>query len=387
MSLRRVASGLLFCFAMGAAWAQDETKPAVPPIEKEMSRKEVTDIIADSRRIVSDNGLEEMYPIQINGTKQWISVRGRDRRNPILLFVHGGPGSPMMPESYEFQGPWEDYFTVVQWDQRGAGKTFLANDPKVVGPTISIDQMTSDTVEVIRFLEKHYDKQKVFLLGHSWGSTPGLHTAQEHPELLYAYIGVGQLLNTQKNEADGYRFALSEAKKHGNNGAVDELIAIAPYPEKLTFQSITTQRKWLMYYGGMTWGRKDYKSESHAEDLAPEYSETELNHIDDGTMLTISHLLGPLEALNDEGMTEFKCPLFVFDGRHDYATSHTLAYSWFQKARAPEKKFVWFENSAHMMMLEEPGRFLYHLVTDVRPIAARAGDVPPEDEQALAARQ
>jgi hypothetical protein len=76
-----------------------------------------------------------------------------------------------------------------------------------------------------------------------------------------------------------------------------------------------------MYYGGMTWGRKDYKSESHAEDLAPEYSETELDHIDDGSMLTISHLVSPLEALNDEGMTEFKCPLFVFDGRHDYATS------------------------------------------------------------------
>jgi pimeloyl-ACP methyl ester carboxylesterase len=104
-----------------------------------MSRREVTSIIADiadTRKIVSPNGVEELLCVPINGTIQWLSIRGRDRRNPILLYLHGGPGSPTLPEAYTFQSPWEDYFTVVQWDQRGAGKTYAA--PLKIRPPFSV---------------------------------------------------------------------------------------------------------------------------------------------------------------------------------------------------------------------------------------------------------
>ena len=94
---------------------------AAPDVEPTFRRSEVTKIIADARRIDTTLGIDQLRPIDVGGIKQWISVRGKDRRNPILLFVHGGPGSPMMPASWLFQGPWEEYFTVVQWDQRGAG--------------------------------------------------------------------------------------------------------------------------------------------------------------------------------------------------------------------------------------------------------------------------
>src|SRR5215472_2182033 len=112
------------CCMQAAEALQGGGKAATSSGNTTMSRSEVTGIIAEYRKIVTPNGVEELLPLQINGSTQWISIRGRDRRNPILLFLHGGPGSPTIPIDYMFQGPWEDYFTVVQWDQRGSGKTY-----------------------------------------------------------------------------------------------------------------------------------------------------------------------------------------------------------------------------------------------------------------------
>jgi pimeloyl-ACP methyl ester carboxylesterase len=286
-----------------------------------------------------------------------------------------------MPEDYTFQTPWEDYFTVVQWDQRGAGKTYASNDPTTLASTMTIAQMTSDTEEVIQYLLKNLGKKKIFLLGHSWGSVLGLAVAQRHPEWLYAYLGVGQMINTQRSEEDGYRFALDEARSHHNTEAEKELLSIAPYPgaAELTFVRIGVQRKWLMFYGGLTYGRTDFAYDGNAWSLSPDYTEKDLDMVDQGSLYSLTHLLGALESLNYENVVRFRYPIFLFEGRHDYATSHTLAAQWFRQIDAPSKKFVWFDNSAHMVMQEEPGRFLYHLLTDLRPIAVNAGDGPPAE--------
>lgn len=360
--------------AVGAA-------PAAPAqAELTLPKREVINTIAEVRKIVSENGIDSLSGIPINGITQWISVRGHDRRNPILLFLHGGPGSPTMPADYTFQSPWEDYFTVVQWDQRGTGKTYVANDPKAVAPTMTVEQMTSDAEEVVRYLQKTYGKRKIVLLGYSWGTVLGVALAQKHPEWFYAYVGVGQLINTSRNETEGYQFALDRARSTHNAEAMKDLEGIAPYPGaagSLTFARIGVQRKWLMFYGGLTWGRKDFSYEANAWDLSPDYTEKDLDGVDDGGLFSITHLIGPLEALNLEDTTSFQCPVFLFEGRHDYATSHTIAEEWFRRIHAPEKRFVWFEDSAHTVMLEQPGRFLYHLITDVRPLAAKAGDAAP----------
>lgn len=342
-----------------------------------IARDEVTGIVAATRKIVSPNGVEELLPVRINGAMQWLSIRGRDRRNPVLLVLHGGPGSPTLPVTYTFQGPWEDYFTVVQWEQRGAGKTYASNDPEALAATMTVAQMTADTEEVIRYLLRTCNKHKVFLLGHSWGSVLGVAVAQRHPEWLHAYLGVGQMINMRKSEEEGYRFALDEARAHHDADAERELAALAPYPgAELTLDRIGTQRKWLMRYGGLTQGRVDYAYDADARLLSPDYSRKELKAIDEGGQYSLQHLLGPLAAFDCEAVTRFKCPVFLFEGRHDYATSHTLAAKWFRTVTAPQKRFVWFEASAHMVMQEEPGRFLYHLIADLRPLAVKAGDGP-----------
>jgi pimeloyl-ACP methyl ester carboxylesterase len=383
VSKTAILTVLLFaclCHGQSAGVQQSTNSNTSQPTQPQMmSRPQVTGIIAASRKIVSPNGVDELLPLQINGSTQWVSIRGKDRRNPIILFLHGGPGSPTMPADYTFQTPWEDYFTVVQWDQRGTGKTYAANDPKALASTMTIPQMTSDTEEVVQYLLKTFSKRKIFLLGHSWGSVLGLAVAQRHPEWLHAYLGVGQMINIRRSEEEGYRFALDEARSRHNSEAEKELLSIAPYPgtTELTFARIGMQRKWIMFYGGLTYGRTDFSYDGNAWNISPDYTDKDLDLVDEGSLYSLTHLLDALEELNYENLVTFKCPIFLFEGRHDYATSHTVADEWFKRIDAPARKLVWFENSAHMVMQEEPGRFLYHLITDLRPIAVKAGDSPP----------
>ena len=162
--------------------------------------------------------------------RQYVSVRGADRRNPILLYVHGGPASVELPLSWAFQRPWEEYFTVVEWDQRAAGKSFLLNDRQTIAPTLVPDQYRDDAIELIELLRQRYGKRKIFLLGHSWGSTVALAVAVKRPDLLYAYVGMGQLIDFNENETASYAAVLAQARGDGNAQAVAELEAIAPYP-------------------------------------------------------------------------------------------------------------------------------------------------------------
>lgn len=356
---------------------------SVKPAEKPqlMSRDEVTRIIDNTRKIVSPNGIDERVKLRIGGIDQWISVRGHDKRNPILLFVHGGPASVTMPVDYTFQSAWEDYFTVVQWDQRGAGKTYAANTEQQMTPGMTIEGMTDDAQQVAQYLRQHYGKQKIFLLGHSWGTVLATRLAQRHPDWFHAYIGVGQVVNVRRNEEIGYAFALREAKAHGNKQAIQELQAMAPYPgnQPLTLDRLGTRSKWEMYFGGLAYGRENFDFDADAEELSPDYSQQEVDAIGKGSTYSLNHLLKPLLDVNFDKVTHFGCPVILFVGQHDYTTSHELAEQWFDHLEAPSKHMVLFADSAHMIMQEQPGRFLQHLVTDALPLAQKAGDAAPTE--------
>ena len=191
---------LLTLLAAGTARAVD---PQPDP------HAEARAIIGDVQRIVAPSSVQEQHKVRIGGIDQWISVRGADRENPVLLYLHGGPAAPMMPAAWTFQRPWEDYFTVVQWDQRAAGRTYRANDPDSVAPTITIDRYMTDAIELIDWLRDTYGKRKVVLVGHSWGTVIGMRVLLERPDLLHAYVGIGQSLHPQADEAVGYRYALA----------------------------------------------------------------------------------------------------------------------------------------------------------------------------------
>ncbi len=223
--------------------------------------------------------------MRIGGIDQWVSIRGTDRRNPVLLYIHGGPGYVSIPMSWWFNRGWEEYFTIVQWDQRAAGKTHLLTDPATIAPTLTRERMIADAEEMAAWVRRELGKDKIFVLGHSWGSFLGLQLAKRRPEWLHAYIGVAQLIDGPENERRGWRFAVDAARRTGNAEAMREFEAIAPYAALGQIVPITdlyVQRKWVGFYGGVMAYRHDNSADSALARLSPDYSDQEIRRIWEG---------------------------------------------------------------------------------------------------------
>lgn len=191
---------------------------------------------------------------------------------------------------------------------------------------------------------------------------------------------MGQATNTPESERLGWEFALDSARRTGNAQAIRELEAIAPYPppgRPPTLKNLYTERKWLEYYGGAMAYRHGTDDESHLAKLSPDYTDPEIAHIWDGNDFSEKYLLAQFIALDVSKIRKLDCPLIILAGRHDYNVNSQVAADWFAKVEAPSKQFVWFENSGHLIMTEEPGKFLVSLVRDARPFAERVGDVAP----------
>lgn len=367
-------AGLLF---MAALWFCTSLQAAGQSAPGPHTRAEATKVIADLRKVVADGGIERLEKVRIGGIDQWVSIRGNDYRNPVLLMLHGGPGWVAMPTSWYFQRGWEEYFTVVQWDQRGAGKTYVANDPAHVAPTMTRERMIADSEEMVAWLRREFGKEKIFVLGHSWGSYLGLELAQRRPEWLHAYVGIGQVSDAPESERQGWAWTLQQARDDGNAEAVAELEALLPYAQGSTpvpLEKLFKQRKWLNYYGGMVHNRRGGDAEAAAIKLSPEYTDQDVAGVWKGNDFSMQHLLSEVLTLDMSAVRELETPLFLFLGRHDYNVSSELAAHWFQTVKAPSKHLVWFEQSAHEVMIEEPGKTLLTLVQLVRPIAEHAGD-------------
>ncbi|HEX3887175.1 MAG TPA: alpha/beta fold hydrolase [Phenylobacterium sp.] len=375
--MKPVATTMLaLCVALGLA---PGTRAADPP-PKPTNRAEATQVVRDLRRIVTPNGIERAEKVRIGGIDQWVTIRGDDRRNPVLLVLHGGPGYVEMPLNWWYGRGWEEYFTVVEWDQRGAGKTYLINDPKAVAPTMTNARMLQDTEEMTAWLRKTLGKKKIFVWGHSWGSYLGLELARRHPEWLYAYIGTGQITKAPESERRAWAYDLAAAKKAGNTQAVSDLQAIAPYatPGKpIALKDAMVVHKWGDYFGGVMAYRHDQQDESHATRLSPDYTDAEAPHVFDGNDFSEKYLLAGVFNMDLSHETDFKVPIILLLGRHDRTVNSDVAHEWFTHVKAPEKHLVWFENSAHEPESEEPGKFLLSLVRYARPIAEKAGDVAP----------
>jgi pimeloyl-ACP methyl ester carboxylesterase len=345
-----------------------------------LDRAKATQIIAEARRITNPAGIERLEKVRIGGIDQWVSIRGTDRRSPVLLYIHGGPGYVSIPMSWWFSRGLEEFFTVVQWDQRAAGKTYLLTDPAKIAPSLTTERMISDVEEMAAWARREFGKDKIFVLGHSYGSFLGLQFAVRHPQWLYAYIGVCQSINGPESERAGWRFVIDAARRAGNSEAVRELEAIAPYAapaQSIPIKDLYIQRKWVGYYGGVMAYRHDNSADSELAQLSPDYTDQEINHIWDGNKFSTPYLLPDLVATDLSSLNKLSVPLILFEGRHDMNVNSDIAAAWFDKVKAPEKHLVWFERSGHMPMTEEPGKFLLSMVRYVRPIAEQAGDPVP----------
>jgi pimeloyl-ACP methyl ester carboxylesterase len=334
------------------------------------------EVVRDLQRIVTPNGIQESYTVTIGGIKQWINVRGENKDNPMILFVHGGPASPAMPSLWQFQRPIEEYFTVVHYDQRGAGKTYREVDPESIGDTIHIDRYVDDAIEVAEYVRGRYGKDKLILVAHSWGTVPGMKAVLKRPALFHAYVGIGQVLNTRVNEELSFQYGLAQARKEGNKEAVAEMESTAPYPgdQPITRERIILARKWPQHYGGLN-AYRDAEQEYYygASLLSPAYDCADRHAFFEGSVFTLGRILDEFLQVDFTGVREFPVPVVMFMGRHDYTTPSQPTAAWLQQVDAPYKRGVWFENSAHMVPWEEPGKTLVSLLEYVRPLATGPG--------------
>src|SRR5262245_7528805 len=198
--------------------------------------------------ITTPNGIDEGRYVSIGGIEQWIAIRGEDRLNPVLLFLHGGPGDATNPWSYAVFRPWLKSFTVVQWDQRGTGRTLGKSGPGIA-PTITIERMRDDGIELAEMLRSTLRTDKILLVGHSWGSILGVFMANARPELCSAFVGTGQVADPRRNYAVAYDALLAKATKLGDGRALSELKEVGP-PPYTSGRGYQVQRKWANLFEG-----------------------------------------------------------------------------------------------------------------------------------------
>ncbi|MGE0104930.1 MAG: alpha/beta fold hydrolase [Blastocatellales bacterium] len=352
--------------------------PALPIVAQTSipSRDYITGRLAELRRIHTPEGIEALEEVSIGGTQQWVSIRGRNRTNPVLLFIHGGPGTPMMPMTWAYQTPWEDFFTVVQWDQRGVGKNAGAADREALKPTLTTDRIIADAEEVTAWVRKRLNKEKIVVMGYSWGTQVAMALAARRPEWLHAYVGTGQMSGSG-SEAYIYQRLIELATTAGNEESLRELKAIAPYPgPNRKMADILLVRKWARHFNGGWYGKPDFNLLFSLPDWAPEYTQAELGAQEKASQWFSRAVMGSARPQSER--KPFKVPIIVIMGRHDLHTPYEPAKAFFETLAAPHKRFITLERSAHVPMLEEPGIFLLALIQEVLPLTeGRAAFAPP----------
>ena len=351
-SLRRIGGGLAAC-VIGVA----------------VLRFYLQRTTADRIKIISPAGIASLEKVRLGGVEQWIQIRGQDRTKPILLFLHSGPGFPEMPFSH-VNAALEKEFVIVQWDQRGAGKSYSTSIPE---SSMTIEQFISDTHELVQLLLQRFGQAKLILVAHSWGSIVGALTVAKYPELFDAYVGISQAVNPPKSERMMYRFALETATRDGNEKAATELKRIGQPPYQ-SFADYRTMKGWVHRFRDTGYSEISPGKFARLAFTSPAYSWSDLMRLVLGMHFSFSHLWQ--EAFYRTNLLKqapkLDVPVYFFLGRHDrtVTASAAMAERYFKELEAPKgKHLIWFEDSGHWPQLEEPKKLRAALTTALSPIA------------------
>ncbi len=325
--------------------------------------------VSEALAIHTPHGIDEAAFVRIGGIDQFIQIRGEDRANPVLLVLHGGPGISMIGLTPVFRS-WEKYFTVVQWDQRGTGKTYGRNGGGAEAPLMTIDRMTKDGLEVAEYLRCHLHKGRIVILGHSWGTVLGLRMARLRPDMFSAYVGTGQLVDKQMNEQRSYAQLMTKVRAAHDAAAAADLTRLGP-PPYATLAALYAQRKWLSAYD--TPAERDLTANLTPMILfAPNYSLWDVLDFQAATGFSQSVTYDAINAYDARKLgLSFDIPFFVFEGSEDNQTPTALAADYFATVHAPVKRFVILPGGGHSAMITMPDTFLKALVAYVRPLALR----------------
>jgi pimeloyl-ACP methyl ester carboxylesterase len=287
--------------------------------------------------------------IKLGGVDQYILIRGRSVSNPVVLFLHGGPGMPMMYLAHKFQRPLEEAFTVVQWDRRGAGKSY---DPSLPAD-IRVSQEISDTRDLVNLLRKRFHQQRIYLVGHSYGSYLGMLVIKRYPRLFKAYVGIGQMAcSNSQSRAIQDRWIRQQAIASNNAEALNEVNSERPYDRE----------QWLFQFGGELHGATSFIPLILIGLGAPEYTFTDAMNVRKGVTFTHKHMkYDVIRGALMDSVKSVGIPVYFFTGRYDETDPYQCTVRYFELIHAPRKALIWFDHSAHFPFLEEPSGFASEL--------------------------
>jgi len=313
--------------------------------------------------IQGERSISRLEQVQINGAGHEVMIRGKDVRNPILIFVHGGPGCSEIPYVRKYQQLLEEHFTIVHYDQRGSGKSYHFGEDYT---KVSTDVLVDDLLALTDYAAEKLGQKKVLLIGHSFGTYIGMKAAAKSPERFSAYIGIGQVADQVQSELDGWEFVLEQAKRAGNAKDVKRLELLH---DSIAGGSQLTPRGMVRKYGGAARLIDDNMDYYKGFLLQPEYNLLDVIRFLRGVSITQQPLLKeeaahPLASL----VTSLEIPCYFVMGRYDYMTSARAAKSYMDTLEAPEKHFVLFEQSAHYPQFEEKEHFAEWLSQTAREL-------------------
>jgi pimeloyl-ACP methyl ester carboxylesterase len=314
-----------------------------------------------------------MEKVDLNGSQQWISIRGKDTNNPVLLFLAGGPGGSQLVTERRALAGLEDHFVVVNWEQPGAGKSFDAVDRSTLTP----ERYINDGLALVSYLRERFDEQKIYLLGESWGSALGIWMAQRQPEAFHAFIGTGQMVAFLENDLMCYDFAMKWAQERGDRKKVTQLQKQGPPP----------------YYGkGMALKEAVYLMDTfNFMNQNPAIADDGFNTFQDlasseySLYDKLNWFHGPFDTLGivypqlwdvdfRTQATQIEVPVYFLLGRHDVNAPPVLAEDYYERLHAPHKELIWFEHSGHNPWVTESARFVDMTVNRVLAETYPSGD-------------
>ncbi|HET9653382.1 MAG TPA: alpha/beta hydrolase [Usitatibacter sp.] len=319
-------------------------------------------VVAEATAIRGADGIVEGRYVKIGGIDQWIQIRGWNRANPVILCLHGGPGGTWLPLTPIFAG-WERHFTVVMWDQRGAGRT-LESTGDGVASTMTIERMAQDGIEVAEFLRSHLHKDRILLLGHSFGSILGIRMASRRPELFSAYIGTGQAVDMPRGIAMAYDGLLNKARADHDERSLATLAAAGKPP----FETLEQVGRFFDVESRYDPDADALPAVMRAGLTAPGISLFDLYERQKGfSSVPPWSIYREILATDLRPLNDFQVPVYFVQGAEDDLTPASLVREYFDGIRAPHKELVLLPGAGHFAVWIARDRFLQELLTRVVP--------------------
>ncbi len=321
--------------------------------------------IANTVRIESANGINEAKFIKVNGAEEWITIRGDNKDNPVLLFLHGGPSEANSP-FVDFYTPFEKNYVFVQWDQPGAGKTYIA--ARNHQPQLTIDSMSADGISVVEYVEAELHKPKIVLIGQDWGSLLGVRMIEQRPDLFSAFVGTGQIVSMYGGQAVQYQTALNRATANHDQKMLEALRQVGPPPYRTLdsygdFQDCCRNPFWPADDVAAIDRMKGALMVSPSLSISDAYGWTRALRTGEQQLDTM--LVATGVDLRKKQL-EFSVPMFFIQGENDNVTPTSLVADYISMIAAPAKKMDVVPTAGHFVMWTHPVEFLDLLGDELR---------------------